>query len=292
MYICYLDESGSPEITAQTTHFILLGLAIPADTWKAKDGQVSTIKAGYGLENAEVHTAWMARDYPEQARVPAFDQLDRESRRKAVLGVRAMNLARPMKNSKAKSLLKSYRETEAYVHLTRRERRACLLALASLISSWKDARLFAEAQDKQRVQPQDPFSVAFEQVVTRFNTYLGKFDRNGIMVQDNNKTVASRLTHTMRRFHREGTLFTTVDKIIETPLFVDSQLTEMVQLADLCAYATRRYFERGEKDLFTPIYKTFDRQAGRLVGLRHYTGSFKCKCKICLHHGRYDHPRK
>ena len=30
MYICYLDESGTPEPGASTDHFVLLGLAVPA----------------------------------------------------------------------------------------------------------------------------------------------------------------------------------------------------------------------------------------------------------------------
>src|SRR6059036_2972911 len=72
MYICYLDESGTREPQANTSHFVLLGLAVPADKWKAKDIEIVAVKAKYGLENAEVHTAWLARDYPEQATVPGF----------------------------------------------------------------------------------------------------------------------------------------------------------------------------------------------------------------------------
>ena len=43
MYICYLDESGTREQTGNSSHFVLLGLAIPADTWKVKDTEVNDI---------------------------------------------------------------------------------------------------------------------------------------------------------------------------------------------------------------------------------------------------------
>jgi hypothetical protein len=99
---------------------------------------------------------------------------------------------------------------------------------------------------------------AFEQVVSRFEQYLANIDVTGeqrrcygLIVHDNNETVAKKHTELMRRFHSQGTLFTTIERIIETPLFVDSRLTSMVQIADLCSYALRRYLENQETDLFT-----------------------------------------
>jgi len=54
----------------------------------------------------------------------------------------------------------------------------------------------------------------------------------------------------MKQFHQKGTLWTRINNIIETPLFVESQLTSMIQIADVCAYALRRYLENGEEELF------------------------------------------
>lgn len=289
MYICYLDESGTPESGSSTDHFVLLGMAIHADTWKAKDAQVDALKMKYGLQDQEVHTAWMVRDYPEQAHVPDFDTLDWDARRRATLAVRTMNLARPRKNTQQKELLKNYRKTEAYTHLSRKERIALVRELADLVGSWNDVRLFAEAQAKQRTPGIDHYTVAFEQIVTRFNTYLTVTSGpSGMLVQDNNQTVANRLTGVMRTYHRKGTAWTKIGKIIETPMFVDSALTSMVQLADLCSYATRRFFEKGETDLFYRIKPRFDRKDGVLVGIRHFTGKFHCHCEICKQHGRYS----
>ncbi len=84
----------------------------------------------------------------------------------------------------------------------------------------------------------------------------------------------------MIRFHDAGTLWTKVKNIIETPLFVDSKLTAMVQIADLCSYALRRYLENDETNLFNNIYSRADRKDGRVVGVRHFSEK-NCSCLIC-----------
>jgi hypothetical protein len=74
--------------------------------------------------------------------------------------------------------------------------------------------------------------------------------------------------------------------IVETPLFVDSELTSMVQISDLCPYAIRRYLENGEEALFNAIFVRADKldekpgkKAG-VIGVRHFTPT-GCKCAIC-----------
>lgn len=286
MYFCYLDESGVVEHTANSDHFILLGFAIPAGTWRDKDRQVDIVKDKYGLRDVEVHTAWMIRDYQEQKIVPDFQALDWSARRQALLGVRALNLGRSGRKS-SKELLKNYKKTAAYVHLTQQERLACVTELAGLIGSWSDVRLFCDAHAKHHLNGLDHYKIAFEQVVTRFNTYLDiATDKLGLLVQDNNQTVAKRLTEVMRLYHQQGTLWSKINKIVETPLFVDSELTSMVQMADLCAYATRRFFEKGERPLFDLIRTRFDRNRDKLVDLRHFTGRTQCQCDVCIDHGR------
>ena len=100
VFICYLDESGVPERTGNTDHFVLFGLAIPALTWKLKDAEIYAIKERHDLAAAEVHTAFMLREYPEQRHITDFASLDRVERRKRVLAVRELNLSR--KSGKAR----------------------------------------------------------------------------------------------------------------------------------------------------------------------------------------------
>jgi Protein of unknown function (DUF3800) len=291
VYICYLDESGTPDRSSNTDHFVLFGLAIPALSWKAKDRQVQEIRSRYGLADAEIHTAFMLREYPAQRYILDFEALDTEERRRQVRALHAMNLSR--KTGKSRRLAeKNYVATDAYVHLTLDERLSVVRELADLFGSWDDSCAFAEAQNKNRVRepPEALFDIAFEQVVTRFNTFIercGAENDVGLVVQDNNESAARRLTDLMLRFHATGTKFKEVPRIVETPLFVDSHLTSLVQIADLGGYATRRFFERGEDDLFQRIYPRFDRTADKVVGIRHYTGKYQCACRVCVDHGRY-----
>lgn len=130
---------------------------------------------------------------------------------------------------------------------------------------------------------------AFEQVVSRFEQYLESIrgEESGpnyaLLIHDNNETVNIRHSQLMRKFHRDGTLWTSIRNIIEKPLFVDSSLTDMVQMADLCGYALRRYCENGEEGLFKEIFKRADRKSGKAVGLRHFSEP-TCTCTICDEH--------
>ena len=301
MYLCYLDESGTTGAgTGDTSHFVLAGLSIPIWHWRDADREVSRVLAAYGLADAELHTAWMLRKYLEQSRIPGFDQLDAAERRTEVHRRRSNELTRLSGHTndvRRRRTCKLFRNTEPYVHLTWEERRQAVLDVAEMVSNWGFARLFAECVDKSHFDPaRSPRSVseqAFEQVVSRFERFLrnlrprsagpGAQRSHGLLVHDNNETVARRHTRMMRSFHATGTLWTSVDRIIETPMFVDSKLTRMVQIADLCAYALRRYLENGETGLFRPIFERADRIGGVAVGIRHFSRP-ACDCTICRAH--------
>jgi len=59
----------------------------------------------------------------------------------------------------------------------------------------------------------------------------------------------------------------------------------MVQIADICAYALRRYLENKENELFDLVFHRADRIETVVVGVRHFTHN-ACKCKICDVHKR------
>jgi len=63
MLLCYIDESGTPETTGNTSHYILAVLAIPVNKWKEAELEITKIKQKYSLENTEIHTAWLLRKY-------------------------------------------------------------------------------------------------------------------------------------------------------------------------------------------------------------------------------------
>jgi len=291
MYILYVDESGVEDLHGGTDHFVLLGLAISSLNWKRYDHIVSNVKEKYELAKEEIHTAWMARRYVEQNNIPNFMQLSYEERKNAVdenIKRRAAVIGVSGDREKAKRYRKECRKKRPYIHLTFEERKQALFDLASEMGKWKYSRIFAEAISKPdfSIAGKHPYECAFEQVLTRFQAFLQFTNNQGIVIQDNNMTVAPRLTETMRKFHQDGTFFRHIYNIIETPLFVDSSLTSMIQMADLCAYALRRSIENREYELWDLIKSRVDKKRGVAVGIRHYTGKRVCQCSICRSHGR------
>jgi hypothetical protein len=296
MYLCYIDESGTSEVPGNTSHFILAGLSMPIWHWRDADREIVRVMSHYGLGDQEFHTAWILRKYLEQSRIQNFVNMDRATRRGAVQRVRTAHLLRLQQlqqSSAYKQARKNYRHTEPYIHLTYAERISLVREVADIVSGWGFARLFAECIDKVHFDPvrtgRSVEEQAFEQVVTRFHRYLANTQvvgapRNyGLLVHDNNQSVAKKHTDLMRHFHQQGTLWSAIDRIIETPMFVDSKLTRMVQIADLCAYSLRRFVENGDSELFRRIFLRADRVGVTAVGVRHYA-VLSCVCEICVAH--------
>jgi len=292
MFLCYIDESGTSDIPGNTSHFVLAGIAIPIAQWRNCDAQIEAIKKKYALEEAEIHVAWILRPYVEQKQIPNFQSLDYKQRRSSVERLRNAEILRLQRAKNPKQLKqthKNYKNTESYVHLSYTERNDLIREIAECISKWGHARLFAECVDKLHFDPirttQTIDEQSFEQIVSRFEQYLKTIPGGsyGLLIHDNNETVARKHTSLMKHFHEQGTLWTDIKNIVETPLFVDSQLTSMVQVADLCAYALRRYLENNESDLFDLIFQRADRRGKTTVGVRHFTNS-SCSCKICGAH--------
>ena len=72
MNLCYIDESGTPDILGNTSHYILAGLSIPDQFWRSHHDQPERIKDGFGLQEVEIHTAWVMRTYFEQSLISGF----------------------------------------------------------------------------------------------------------------------------------------------------------------------------------------------------------------------------
>jgi hypothetical protein len=296
MYLCYVDESGTPDIPGNTSHYILAGISIPVQHWKGCDSEIESIKRRYNLLDKEIHVAWILRSYLEQNKIVNFDNLDYQERRYQVSALRNAELLRLQRSGKPhlyKQTRKNYQKTDDYIHLSYKERQNLVTDLATALSKWGFARLFAECIDKIHFDPAKTQKTvdeqAFEQLISRFEQYLQVTGLNvpqknfGLLIHDNNETVAKKHTLLMKKFYRNGTLWTNLKNIIETPLFVDSELTGMVQIADLCAYALRRYLENNEYELFDLIFQRADRKGTMVVGVRHFTTN-TCTCKICTSH--------
>ena len=238
----------------------------------------------------------MMRPYIEQSKITDFVKLNWKDRRSAVEKERTKELLRLQSARQSKpyqQAKKNYRKTKPYIHLTFDERKTLIRNVAKVVAGWDYAKLFAESIDKVHFDPSKARTgvdeQAFEQVVSRFEQYLVNTSPKkgakhyGLIVHDNNETIARKHTSLMREFQSAGTFWTKIEHIVETPLFVDSSLTRMVQVADLCAYALRRYLENKEEELFKLIYQRADRVGKRVLGVRHFT-NVGCVCHICESH--------
>jgi len=168
MHICYLDESGNHVRHGTTAYFVLLGLAIPAESWRGHDAEVEKVLHQHDMVG-EIHTAWMARRYPEQERIPDFEKLDSTARRSAVIRERKIALGKAaLRGSKAVRLLtRNFKNSDHYIHLTHAERRAILQTLADLIGTWGDAVIFADAQLKTAHPKTSPDEEILEHAFSR-----------------------------------------------------------------------------------------------------------------------------
>jgi hypothetical protein len=259
VYICYVNKSDALQNVVDASHFVLAGLAIPAVQWKELEAKIIKIKKRFELTTTEIDTAWMLRRYA------APDGED------------------------------PGRKTEGFLHLTGEERRAFLERICDEITTWTEARLFAEAYDRNALSSfpltsNRMYEFAFHHVIGRFQAFLvnrGNYLGSplyGLVVQAQQGENSAKVTNVMRNSHRNGPSWTKFDKIVETPLLVDIRSTSMVQIADVCSFAVLRFFEYGETDLFDRIYPKFDRAKDTVVGIRHYTAHKCCQCRVCVDH--------
>ena len=175
MYLCYIDESGTPDIPGNTSHFVLAGVSLPIWHWVDADREISQIIARYGLADEELHTAWLLRPYLEQSRIANFARLSRTARRSAVQRARNAHLLQLQqgrgRRKTYQQVRKNYKHTDPYVHLTSDERKQLVGEIASCVGQWGFARLFAECINKVHFDPLRTGCTieeqAFEQIVSR-----------------------------------------------------------------------------------------------------------------------------
>jgi hypothetical protein len=127
-----------------------------------------------------------------------------------------------------------------------------------------------------------------EEMAGHFDAYLGSLElesqdkQRGLMIFDQSrheKTVQALMT----QYRTTGASFGRVKRLAEVPLFTDSKITRMLQLADFIAYALYRRYESSDAQFFDMILPTFHEGSGILHGLVHLNSDFRtCFCPGCL----------
>jgi len=171
----------------------------------------------------------------------------------------------------------------------RPDRERMISAALNTLQGHASIRLFAIIIDKQTVSPNDPVSLAFEEICNRFNLFLTRMNdrrrdenQRGLIVMDESKHEKP-LQTLARKFRIDGSRWGHFRNVTEVPLFVDSKASRMIQMADLVAWATFRKFEFKDGRFFDPIIRLFDADGGVHHGLVHYRPrDEECFCPACF----------
>jgi len=247
MQLLYLDESGGDDIKASDKFFVLAGLSV-------------------------------------SERVPYYLCGDVDEIQKKVTPA-----ATEQKELRASAIWSG--NGEPWASMPRPERVALMKAIYKLIGGDGRITLFGIALEKPDYPSVSPIQKTCEEIAGRFDAHLTTLEmapnaekQRGLMIFDQSrheKTVQGLLT----QYRTTGANFGKVRHLAEVPLFTDSKITRMLQLADFVAYAIYRRYESSDAQFLDIILPRFTESAGKLHGLVHLNARFReCFCQPCFSH--------
>ncbi len=181
------------------------------------------------------------------------------------------------------------RRSPPWKGMSRGEAQGVIKAVLQILTngSYDTTRLFACAIEKASYAGRDLMELAFEDLCSRFDRYLtrlrGDGDRQrGLLILDNSayETTLQKLANDFRTF---GTRWGGIHNLADTPFFVDSRASRLIQLADHVAYAVFRRYNSSDTQYFDIIASKFDAAEGVVHGLSHKQNTDpSCMCPSCM----------
>ncbi|MDX1969430.1 MAG: DUF3800 domain-containing protein [Planctomycetaceae bacterium] len=180
------------------------------------------------------------------------------------------------------------RRADPWRNMSSDEARGVIKAVLTIVQrSYDSARVFACAVHKPSYPNTDIMELAFEDLCSRFDHLLKRVSSSGerhrglvILDESAHETTLQRLA---RDFRTLGTRWGVIRNFADTPLFVDSRASRVVQVADHIAYAVFRRFNAGDAQYFDIIAAKFDQSDGVVHGLAHKQKVIpNCMCPGCL----------
>lgn len=133
-------------------------------------------------------------------------------------------------------------------------------------------KIIASVVRKGAISPEDPVHFTFQQLITRFDHFLTrehfqfKNTQRGLVIFDKSSKEAP-IQALATEFKVDGHEWGNLRNMAEVPVFVDSEATRLIQLADLVAYALFRKFEKNDTQFSDIIDRKFDYFGGVQHGL-------------------------
>ncbi len=135
----------------------------------------------------------------------------------------------------------------------------------------RDIRIFACVIPKGTLDGTDVITESFSQIASRFDMYLGRLyskgkPSRGVAIFDKSSTEKS-IQALARTFKEDGHTYGKLRNFSEVPMFLDSEASRLIQLADLVAYAIFRKYEHNDDEFYSIIERSFDYDNGKVHGL-------------------------
>ena len=180
------------------------------------------------------------------------------------------------------------RRRQPWKSLNRDEARGVIKSVLEVLAdAYDSARAFACVVHKASYPDRDPMEVAFEDLCSRFDLYLqrvatGGNRERGLLILDKS-TYETTLQKMSVEFRTLGTRWGSIRRLADTPFFVDSRASRVIQLADHVAYAVFRRYHAGDTQYFDRISRKFDAEGGVVHGLVHKEPELRdCMCIACF----------
>lgn len=173
--------------------------------------------------------------------------------------------------------------------LTRDERQRLTTDVYRVIRERRGV-LFGVAIEKSWCTNEDPYERAFEELTSRFDMFLGRYNANLQPGQDEQRGLIAVAESSYRdnleilgeRFRGGSTRWGNLHAIADVPFFLPAKNTRLLQLADFCANAVYGRYHSGNTRFFDIIAPRFDRDNKRIHGLVHLSRDRDCQCPCCL----------
>ncbi len=153
--------------------------------------------------------------------------------------------------------------------------------------------MFGCALEKRlaELRNEDPYERAFEDLVSRFDLFLSRINRQ--MIAENRdeqrglivlaeSSYQKTITLLGRRLREQGTRWGTLHNVSDVPLFAPAKDTRLLQYADFCSNAIYGRYQHKLAGDFDRIAPRFDQEGGVIHGLSHLTTDVNCACTACF----------